>query len=105
MSGAHSGSSCIRGRLINDTESGIFFIAVPSRRIWKAIGFVLGFQFRNLLVNCAEEETVIEKPQLGDYVWIYLDNFLSGDWEHTKGKDFFFLVLFKTVHLNWSTYF
>lgn len=60
--------------LINSVASEMLFIAVPSRPIWKAIGFVLGFQFRNLPANCAAEETVIEKLQLGEYVQIHLNN-------------------------------
>lgn len=74
MSGAQSGSSCVRARSINSVASEMFFLAVPSRPIWKALGFVLCFEFRNLPVNCAGEETVIEILQLSDCVWIYLDN-------------------------------
>lgn len=71
-----------------------------SGTIWKATGSVLGFQLRNLLINCVGEETVIEKPQLGDCVRMYLDKFPGREWgENTKGKDFGFFLSSVKQHI------
>lgn len=57
----------VRDRLINNVASEILFIiAVLSRPVWKRIGLVLGFQFRNLPVNCAGEEN------LRNYSWVIM---------------------------------